>query len=231
MSIRLRYVGLLLVCVLASGWAPIPETPPQDPAKLLKDTLAALVAVKDAEGVKSVRPQLDRHAQQLKKVERQLLALVKPKLDKREEQLKKEWERLAPDLQALEKELIRLTTNDKTRKSLADHDLIVALRKRKEMEKRAHIGAHELSDQVEVFKLNNGRYPNKIEELSMKQPDGGAPLVPAKMLRDPWGQLYKLDPTGARNAGLKCDVWSPGHPLFKRMLGNWAEKGADSPKK
>jgi hypothetical protein len=64
---------------------------------------------------------------------------------------------------------------------------------------RAKIDATALAEQVEIYKLNNdGAAPASIDALANTQPNGGAPLVPAEKLRDPWGQLYQVDSSGIK---------------------------------
>jgi general secretion pathway protein G len=71
---------------------------------------------------------------------------------------------------------------------------------------RAKIDCQSLSSQVETFKLNNGRYPNSMDELTQTQPNGMSALVPADKIKDPWGKTYQIDPNGAHNGGNQADV-------------------------
>lgn len=101
---------------------------------------------------------------------------------------------------------------------------------------KAWKAAHALSAQVEVFKLNNGRYPKSIKELAQTQPNGAVPLVPEEVLKDPWGQLYEIDPKGPKSKGNKADVWSKGPSKNdpKGVIGNWHQvspaKGGKPPR-
>jgi hypothetical protein len=79
-----------------------------------------------------------------------------------------------------------------------------------------------LADAVDTFELNNGRKPTKLAELAKKQPNGGKPLIPAKLLIDPWGKPYKCDPEGPKNKGAKADIWTVT-PAGK-TIGNWPKK-------
>jgi general secretion pathway protein G len=68
----------------------------------------------------------------------------------------------------------------------------------------ARTDAKALAEQVEIYKLNNdGASPASIEALATTQPNGGAPLVPAEKVRDPWNQLYQID-----SSGLKARVFT-----------------------
>lgn len=85
---------------------------------------------------------------------------------------------------------------------------------------RAKIDALALSGQVETFKLNNGDYPQSIEQLTQQQPMGGSPLVPIEKTRDPWGKPYQIDPTGQHNGGLKADVFTTSPK--GQIIGNFS---------
>jgi general secretion pathway protein G len=60
----------------------------------------------------------------------------------------------------------------------------------------AKIEARGLAQQCETFKLNNGDYPSSIEQLAQQQPNGGAPMVPADKIMDPWGKPYQVTSDG-----------------------------------
>jgi len=72
----------------------------------------------------------------------------------------------------------------------------------------AKIQASTLSEKAETYKVNNGDYPPSLDALAQPQPNGGSPLVPPDKLRDPWGRPFQFDPAGARNGGLKADVFT-----------------------
>lgn len=74
--------------------------------------------------------------------------------------------------------------------------------------RKAQADCLSLSAAVETFRLNNDEYPQSLEQLAGPQPRGGTALVEPAMLRDPWGQMYQVDPTGPRNNGLKADVFT-----------------------
>src|SRR5207249_1429539 len=79
-----------------------------------------------------------------------------------------------------------------------------------------------VSAAVETYKLNNGEYPKQLKDLAAPQPNGGAALLPAKALLDPWKRTYRYDPAGKRNGRLKADVWTV--TPAKKVIGNWPEK-------
>jgi general secretion pathway protein G len=76
-----------------------------------------------------------------------------------------------------------------------------------------------LTEAANAYKLNNGDFPASLDALAQQQPGGGAPLVQADALRDPFGQPYGYDPSGSHNSGMQPDVWCnrPG-----KQIGNWS---------
>jgi general secretion pathway protein G len=92
-----------------------------------------------------------------------------------------------------------------------------------EKKKNARIDVDALSNQLQVYKLNNGKYPKSIKALAEKQPNGGAPLIPQEKLDDPWGRPYEYDPKGTKSQGRSADVWSKGPDPKDPMgvIGNW----------
>jgi hypothetical protein len=221
MSIRLLLSGVMLACA-TPAWADTSDELLKETARMVKETTAALAGVKDADGARAVRPNLDRMSEHMKKVMKEVPSLTKEAGDDKAKQTRKAWEGLAPSFQALQKQVLRLDTDPKTHKELRDQSMVAQMRR--VMEQRARIVVEALSTQVEAYKLNNNAYPDSIESLAHPQPTGGAALIPPGKVRDPWGQLYKLDPAGKKNKGIKCDVWSPGHPVEKRPIGNWVEE-------
>jgi general secretion pathway protein G len=74
--------------------------------------------------------------------------------------------------------------------------------------KKAKIDAEGLSALVETFKLNNGDYPQTVDQLAQPQGVNATPLCSIDKTRDPWGKPYQLDPAGAHNGGNKADVFT-----------------------
>jgi hypothetical protein len=186
----------------------------EEAERLIGELKAALQGIKDAAGAKAALPKLER-------LNKQLDGLG---LDKRRPG-KKDEARLAKAAGKLNKEVRRLDVDLKMPKAL--HDLPLFRQTRKAQEQYARASANALSAQVEIYKLNNGDYPGKISALAERQPNGGAPLVPPDAVRDPWGREYQIDPAGTRNRGKRADVFSLGHLIEKKMIGNWPPpKGA-----
>jgi general secretion pathway protein G len=73
---------------------------------------------------------------------------------------------------------------------------------------RAKIDAEGLSSLAEQYKLNNGDYPQSIEQLAMPQGVNQTPLCSIDKTRDPWGKPYQIDPAGTRNGGNKADIFT-----------------------
>ena len=78
-----------------------------------------------------------------------------------------------------------------------------------------------LGKAVDAYKIDHGKYPESLSQLTRRAGDDGPPYI-TKIPRDPWGQEYqyaapgKFNPTG-------FDVWS-WHGNSRRpseWLGNW----------
>jgi hypothetical protein len=210
-------LGLAVVSGRADDSKRIEET-----ERLLKELKAALKSIKDGPAAKAALPGLRRLDKQVAEIVRDL---EKRKPDR------KDADRLEKAAHGLTEDMTRLDVDPKMPKAV--RDLSLFRRFRESMKARARIDVEALSSLVEAYKLNNGDYPADLAALAKKQPSGGAPLVPKDRLRDPWGRAYQLDPAGKRNGGLKADVWSPGHPLEKKLIGNWesTKDGKDKGKK
>src|SRR5262245_39424933 len=74
-------------------------------------------------------------------------------------------------------------------------------------ERIAKANVESLSGAVEIYKLNNGKYPASLDSLAKQQPNGAPPLITADKLLDPWGQSYGYDPAGPMNDGRRPDIW------------------------
>jgi general secretion pathway protein G len=85
---------------------------------------------------------------------------------------------------------------------------------------KAKIECEALSSQVETYKLNNGNYPNSMQQLAQPQPNGMSALVPPDKVKDPWGKEYQIDPNGGHNGGNKADVFTTTPK--GQMIGNFS---------
>src|SRR5262245_11461709 len=63
----------------------------------------------------------------------------------------------------------------------------------------ARYGIAVLTEAVEIYKLNNGAYPESLDLLAQPQPGGWPPLATADSLIDPWGQPYGYELAGPKN--------------------------------
>src|SRR5947209_20457799 len=92
---------------------------------------------------------------------------------------------------------------------LAGAGTMIMLPRLEEAKERTALGTVKgtLTTACETYKLNNGDYPPSLEALAQMQPNGGAPMVDIDAIKDPWGQPYGYDPTGAHSNGLKPDIW------------------------
>ena len=85
--------------------------------------------------------------------------------------------------------------------------------------------SYELQKNVELYRLQNGRFPSNAEGLEvLVRPNRGKPLMD-KLPKDPWGQDYVLVLPGQKNP-TKFDVYSRGPDGQEGTaddVGNWAE--------
>ena len=84
--------------------------------------------------------------------------------------------------------------------------------------------AYEIAKSLELYKLNNGRYPTTAEGLQvLVTPPKGKPLMDT-MPKDPWGNDYVYTIPGAKNPS-KFDIRSKGPDGQEGTdddVGNWA---------
>ena len=84
--------------------------------------------------------------------------------------------------------------------------------------------AYEIGKSLELYKLNNGRYPTTAEGLQvLVTPPKGKPLMD-QMPKDPWGNDYVYVNPGQKNPS-KFDVRSKGPDSQEGTeddVGNWA---------
>ncbi len=73
---------------------------------------------------------------------------------------------------------------------------------------RAKMDCQGLSTQVETYKMNNGDYPNSMQQLTQPQPSGGPAMCGPDQIMDPWNHEYKINPQGQHNGGNKADVYT-----------------------
>ena len=90
--------------------------------------------------------------------------------------------------------------------------------------KVARTGVLTLGKVADTFKLNTGRYPTTLAELTQPTADGNKPYVEPNALVDPWGHEYQYAAEGQRNAAYgRPDIWSlgPRPGDSNAIIGNW----------
>ena len=84
--------------------------------------------------------------------------------------------------------------------------------------------AYEIGKSLELYRLNNGRYPTTAEGLqALVTPPKGKPLMDS-LPKDPWGNDYIYTIPGQKNAS-KYDIRSKGQDgqeATEDDTGNWA---------
>ena len=77
-----------------------------------------------------------------------------------------------------------------------------------------------LSNCCESFKRMNGRWPESLEEMLLKNQNGGPYLESRDALKDPWGNVYRYDVKGPMNKGMRPDIWTESMNPGEK-IGNW----------
>jgi len=89
---------------------------------------------------------------------------------------------------------------------------------------RAKVDIKAIEDCCKAYYLKNQEYPPQLAMLTQQQTDGTKPYLEPDSIYDPWKRPYGYDPTGARNAGNKPDIWSEGPPGGQAsQIGNWPQ--------
>lgn len=93
--------------------------------------------------------------------------------------------------------------------------------------KSARTQAYEISKQLDIFRLDHGRYPSTGEGLqALVNPPKGQPYL-ERMPKDPWGNEFIYTLPGEKNGRLgKPDVRSKGPDAVENTdddVGNWPE--------
>jgi len=84
-------------------------------------------------------------------------------------------------------------------------------------EEVARIDVRNLTRAVEAYVKAKGNAPAKLADLQT-----AGYVDPKATLNDPWGNPYRYDPKGKRNAGKRPDVWAV--TPAKTEIGNWPEE-------
>jgi hypothetical protein len=98
------------------------------------------------------------------------------------------------------------------------------------LENRARMDLSSIEKALQTFKVNNGHYPQSLQELTERQPNGSAALLKAHAIRDPWGQPYHFDPGQLDPERGVPLVWSDCEPgQANRKIANWGEYSTRKP--
>jgi general secretion pathway protein G len=89
-------------------------------------------------------------------------------------------------------------------------------------EGKAKNDAAALAQACQAFQLQQGRFPESLNEL-LTPPGGGKPYIEPGALNDPWGNPYQYDPDGPRNNNLKPDVFTT-NPSSGAVVGNFTNR-------
>lgn len=80
----------------------------------------------------------------------------------------------------------------------------------------------EIATEAVLFKLDTGKYPATLQDLTLPPSVAGAAPYLDKVPLDPWGQPYRFQAPGRHNS--ECDVWSLGPDKLDGTaddIGNW----------
>ena len=90
---------------------------------------------------------------------------------------------------------------------------------------RAMMDTRSIAQALQTYEVNNGHFPQSLQELTKRQPNGNAALLKPSALLDPWNQPYHFDPGQLHPETGAPLVWSdgePGDPDGK--ITNWQER-------
>jgi general secretion pathway protein G len=86
----------------------------------------------------------------------------------------------------------------------------------KAMVAKAKSDVRALSSSIKMFKLDNFKYPNSLNELTTGGSTGKGYID--VLPKDPWGKDYQYSSAGSH---LEFDVWSTGTGDSGKQIGNW----------
>ena len=85
---------------------------------------------------------------------------------------------------------------------------------------RAKLEVMSLEKAVMVFYVRNERFPDTLDELTKKGPDGLA-FIKVQAHTDPWGNPFHYDPNQLHPVTKKPLIWTDGPPGKNRPVRNW----------
>jgi hypothetical protein len=224
-------VVLLLAVTPAAVGAEDREAGIKEAIGLLKEALPILKTVTDKASAEAALPKLKALDDRITALEKKEAALPKATEEERKRLEAKYKEPLEKVLTDLGQEFERIGKIPAASAVLKDVFPLKQLHAGKGLVAQyeqvkisvARIEVRALEQQLQVYKLSNGDYPQNLEALAQPQPSGGAALVPKEKLLDPWKRPYQYNPAGPKNQGLKPDVWSlgPNPKNADGVIGNW----------
>jgi hypothetical protein len=144
-------------------------------------------------------------------------------VDKEVQRLSKEPQVVKPITQAAlwkrwQKGLQELQASNAAQKAVIDQNKL----------QRAKLDVKSLQTALTAYLTINGAYPESLADLSRRQPKGGAALLKAEGLTDPWNRPYQYDPNQRNRKTDVPRVWSqgpePGQPGSE--IANWTPDAA-----
>ena len=75
---------------------------------------------------------------------------------------------------------------------------------------RAKLDVKTLEQAVTLYKTMHSAWPDSLQILAERQPDGGRAFVHEKLLLDPWGRPYHYDPRQLHPGSHFPLIWSDG---------------------
>jgi len=78
-----------------------------------------------------------------------------------------------------------------------------------------------LTQACQAYFIKHNQWPASLQQLLTKDELGGPYLESEDALFDPWRKVYQYDASGAKNNGMKPDIWTTGPD--NTVIGNWAK--------
>jgi hypothetical protein len=88
-------------------------------------------------------------------------------------------------------------------------------------ETRARMEVRSIEQAAKTYWNNNGVYPESLQDLTTRQPNGSAPLLKPQALLDPWNQPYRYEPANRHRDSDNPHIYSPGEPGKNQPISNW----------
>jgi hypothetical protein len=89
---------------------------------------------------------------------------------------------------------------------------------------RAKMDVKRIEQAVLSYKVNYKKYPQTLNELTQRQPNGDPAFLKAETLFDPWGNQYVFEPGNLHPDTAIPRIYSVGEPGKKQPISNWDVK-------